>query len=94
MGDAAGELADRLHLLALAQGLFGPLTLLHLDLQLSVGVREIPRPGFQLEVRARQRGLGAAQHQHHQKRHEHQEGHAGVPRQGRVDRLARRAQID
>jgi hypothetical protein len=73
MGDAAGELAERLHLVGLAQLLLGLAALDDLDLQFGIGVGERVGPLLQFAVGPLERVLGEAEHRHHQSRHQDQQ---------------------
>ncbi len=73
VSDAAGQLAERLHLVRLAQLVLGLGPLADLDLQFGIGANEGVGPLLELAVDPAQRILGHAEHDDDQHRHQDQQ---------------------
>ena len=94
VGDAAGQLAERLHLLRLAQLLLGMGALLDLDLELGISVAQRLGARLDLALGPAQRRLRDAEDQHDQHRHDDEQADEAVAGEAARHRLAHRAQID
>ena len=94
MGDSAGQPADRLHLLALAQGLLGLFPLHHLLLQQAVGPHQIGGAVGELAVGAAQRPLRHGQDDDDERRQPQHQQQAGVTAEPLRGRGLQQAQMD
>ncbi len=88
MRDAAGKLAQRLHLLALPQLLLGLATFLHLLGKHFIGLRKRVGPGSEFAVGAAQRHLCQAQRGDDQRGEHDQDGEQGIAQHAPRYRLA------
>ena len=91
---AAGELADRLHLLRLAQRFLDLFALLDLRLQRLVGRGQLLGAASQFLIDAALRKVGHAQHRDHDRGHRHQQPDHTVALQAHRVRLGDAAQIN
>ncbi len=91
---AAGELADRFHLLALAQRFFRLFAFLHLGLEAAVGVGQHHGAILQLEIDGAQGALRRRHHGQEQRRHDRQQHDRGIARQPPLRRFVDGAEID
>ena len=94
MRDAAGQMADRLHLLALPQRLLSLLTLLDLRLQAAIDLGQLLGAAVQLGIHAAEGGMGGAQHDHHQGSHRDEQADADITREPPREGFGDAAQID
>ncbi len=94
VGDPAGQLAERLHLLGLAQLLLGMGALLDLDLELGIGVAQRLGALLDLALGPAERGLRDSEDEDDQHRHRDEQADEAVAGQPARHRLAHRAEID